>query len=172
MVRILLIFLIVLGTSIPSLAQLNLRGGNDNLEIDYSNPSTYQIGGITVKGTQSLDPNAIVLLTGLSVGDQIEVPGLEISDAIKNLWGQGLFSDIQVNYTKVVGNKIFLEFVITEQPRLSRFKLEGVSKSEADDIREKINLYKEKILTKNLIYSTKTTIRKSTTFSSLFRSLS
>lgn len=159
MVRILLIFLIVLGTSIPSLAQLNLRGGNDNLEIDYSNPSTYQIGGITVKGTQSLDPNAIVLLTGLSVGDQIEVPGLEISDAIKNLWGQGLFSDIQVNYTKVVGNKIFLEFIITEQPRLSRFKLEGVSKSEADDIREKINLYKEKILTKNLIYSTKTTIR-------------
>jgi len=142
-----------------SFAQLNIKGQTNSIEVDYSLPKTYTLGGITVEGTSSLDPNAIILLSGLSVGDEIDVPGLKISDAIRKLWDQGLFSDIQVSYSKVEGNRIFLEFNITEQPRLSRYKFEGVSKSEADDLREKINLYREKIITNNLTYSTKTTVR-------------
>jgi len=159
-VRSLVLSLVLgLGIVFPLQAQLNVRGQSQSISVDYSTPKTYTLGGITVKGTSSLDPNAIILLTGLSVGDQIDVPGLEVSDAIRKLWDQGLFSDIQVGYTKVEGNRIFLEFTIEEQPRLSRYKFEGVSKSEADDIREKINLYREKIITNNLVYSTKTTIR-------------
>lgn len=140
-----------------SFAQISVRGGND-LEIDYSNPRTFEIGGITVSGTKSLDPNAVALLTSLSIGQQIKVPGDELTSAIKNLWAQGLFSDIQVSFTNIIGNRIFLDFYVEEQPRLSRFRLEGVSKSEADDIREKINFYKEKIVTKNLLLSTKSVI--------------
>ena len=133
---------------------------NQDLEVNYSSPKKYILGGITVSGTKVLDPNALVLLTGLSVGSKIDIPSEKVSSAIKNLWKQGLFSDIQITIQRVVGDKIYLEFHITEQPRLSRFKLNGVSKGEADDIREDINLYRERIVTNNLIVSTKSKIRR------------
>lgn len=153
----LIVFACILNSQ-NAIGQLNMMG-QSNQSIDYSNPRSYTLGGITVSGTQTLDPNALILLTGLSIGNEITVPGQDISKAIKNLWDQGLFSNIQVTYTKIIGNKIYLDFEVTEQPRLSRFRLEGVSKSEADDIREEINLYKEKVVTKNIVYNTKSSIR-------------
>lgn len=131
-----------------------------SLEVDYATPKSYILGGIAITGAKVLDPNALVLLTGLSVGEKIDIPGDKISTSIKNLWKQGLFSDIQVSVQRVVGNRVFLEFHITEQLRLSRFTLKGVSKGEADKVREEINLYKERIVTNNLIVSTKAKIRK------------
>lgn len=136
------------------------NANNSSIEIDYSTPKKYVLGGIAITGTKVLDPNALVLLTGLTVGSEINIPGDKVSGAIKNLWKQGLFSDISISVQRVVGNKIYLEFAITEQPRLSRFKLNGVSKGEADDIREDINLYRERIVTNNLIVSTKAKIRR------------
>ena len=140
-------------------AQLKLKGGNRSFQVDYANPQKLELGGITVSGTKMLDPNAIILLTGLTIGDKIDVPGDDIANAIRNLWGQGLFSDVEVTHSRVQGEKIFLNFHVTEQPRLSRFSLKGVKKTEADKLREKINLYKEKIVTKNLIVTTRNTIR-------------
>ena len=134
--------------------------GNTTVEIDYSSPQKYTLGGIIVTGTKVLDPNALVLLTGLQVGSIIEIPGERVSGAIKNLWKQGLFSDVTISIQRVVGDKVYLEFAIKEQPRLSRFVLEGVTKSEADKIREDINLYRERIVTNNLIVSTKAKIRR------------
>lgn len=139
---------------------MNLKGQSSSTTIDYSLPQEYELGGITVSGTKSLDPNAIILLTGLTIGQKINVPGEKISQAIRNLWDQGLFSDITISYTRVQGNRIYLDFYVTEQPRLSRFRFEGVSKSEADDIRENINLYREKIVTRNLVFSTRRSIRE------------
>lgn len=133
---------------------------NGTFEVDYSNPKKYVLGGIEVTGTKVLDPNALVLLTGLSIGQSIDVPGDKLSAAIKNLWKQGLFSDVVISVKRVVGDKIYLEFHIKEQPRLSRFSLQGVSKGEADKIREEINLYKERIVTNNLLVSTESKIRK------------
>ncbi|MGB1002980.1 MAG: BamA/OMP85 family outer membrane protein [Salibacteraceae bacterium] len=145
----------------PILLNAQITNGNSsNFEVDYSNPKKYVLGGIVITGTKVLDPNALVLLTGLTVGSEINVPGDNLSGSIKKLWKQGLFSDIQIYVQRVVGNKIYLEFKITEQPRLSRFKLKGVSKGEADDIREEINLYRERIVTNNLVVSTKAKIRR------------
>lgn len=124
----------------------------------YSAPRTYEIAGIRVEGANNLDEGAIRLLSGLSVGQTIEVPGDETADALKKLWKQDLFSDIQLLSERVEGKKIFLVIKIQERPRLSRFRFEGVSKSEADDLRERIDLYKEKIVTENLVISTQRNI--------------
>ena len=99
----------------------------------YSSPKTYEIGGITVEGAENLDEGAIRLLSGLNVGDKIDVPGEETSEALNKLWKQDLFSDVQLLSQRIEGNKIFLIIKITERSRLSRFKFSGVSKSEADD---------------------------------------
>jgi outer membrane protein insertion porin family len=133
-------------------AQVTL-GSNSN--ISYSNPRQYEIGGVSVEGANNLDEGAIRLLSGLNIGDEISVPGDETAEAIRKLWKQDLFSDVQLLSERVEGDKIYLIIKIQERPRLSRFGFSGVSKSEADDLREKINLYKEKIVTENLMIATK-----------------
>ena len=154
-----LVFLMLLVSPFFANGQIS-NVSNSAIEIDYSTPKKYTLGGIVISGTKVLDPNALVLLTGLSVGSELTIPGDRVSNAIRNLWKQGLFSDIQISIQRVVGEKIYLEFAIVEQPRLSRFKLEGVSKGEADNLREEINLYRERIVTNNLIVSTKSKIRR------------
>ena len=125
------------------------------VEIDYANPKEYVIGPIEVTGTKYLDKSVLKLLSGLTEGDRIMIPGDQVAKAIENLWKQGLFSDISINAQKVVGDKIFLEFVLQERPRLSSFRFTGTRKSEEDDIRDKIKLIKGKVVTEDLILTTK-----------------
>ena len=40
-------------------------------------PHKYELGGISVSGARYLDPNTLIGLTGLRVGDPINVPGEE-----------------------------------------------------------------------------------------------
>ncbi|MGD1847649.1 MAG: outer membrane protein assembly factor [Salibacteraceae bacterium] len=140
---------------LPSFGQLRLGQSNS---VEYSSPKRLEIAAITVSGTDVLDPQAIQLLSGLEVGQSINVPGDEISDALRLLWDQKLFSDIQFRYTKIQNGYIWLEIQVKEQPRLSRFSFRGVSKSEADNLREDMNLYKEKIVTENLLFITRSKV--------------
>ena len=137
--------------------QAQIKMGGDSLIIDYGNPQQYEVGGIVTSGTQFLDEAVLINISGISVGDSIDVPGEKISKAIENLWKQGLFSDIKIVATHSFGKKIFLEIRLQERPRLSTFKFTGVSKSEADKIREKISLG-DKVVTENLLETTKNTI--------------
>ena len=130
----------------------------DKINIDYSAPVEYDLGGITVSGTEYLDQSGLITLSGLTVGQKITIPSDEISDVIRKLWKQNLFSEIAISYTKTHGSTIFLNIHVKEHPRLSKFKFTGVRKSEADNLREKINLYREKIVTDNLLISTKNTV--------------
>ncbi|HMT28630.1 MAG TPA: POTRA domain-containing protein, partial [Bacteroidia bacterium] len=135
--------------------------GDENANmIDYGQPRDYEIAGITVSGIKFLDEKVLITLTGLSVGDKVRVPGDKFSKAIENLWKQGLLSDVKIVATKIQDNKIFLELKLQERPRLSRFSFEGVTKSEADKLREKINLVSGKIITENLIQTTENEVKK------------
>lgn len=134
-------------------------GGSDGILIDFNNPKEYELGGITVSGVQFLDESVLITLTGLNVGDRYRIPGERISMAVENLWKQGLLSDIKVIATKVIGDRIFLNFQLSERPRLSRFAFQGISKSEADKLREKLQLVKGKVITENLVYLTRNQVR-------------
>jgi outer membrane protein insertion porin family len=108
----------------------------------------YIIGGIQTSGTQYLDDDLIIAVTGLSVGKTIKLPYDEsISKAIKSLWKQELFSDVSINVDKIVGDKVFLKINIEERPRISRWNFRGLRKSEAQEINKKLNLVKGKVLT-------------------------
>lgn len=107
---------------------------------DYKSPTEYIIGDIKVTGVQFLDPNAIIAITNLKIGDKIAIPGDQISNAIKKIWDQGLIGDVEVNIEKIEGTQIFLEFVLKERPRLSKYVFnKGVKKGERDDLLEKID---------------------------------
>ncbi len=153
-----LFFLFLLLVSLkPVTAQVVIGGSDDNI-LDYSRPREYEIAAITVTGIKFLDEKVLITLSGLSVGDKLKVPGDKIARAVENLWKQGLLSDIKIVATKIQDQKIFLELRLQERPRLSRFSFNGVTKSDADKIREKIKLVTGKIITENLLQTTKNEI--------------
>lgn len=131
-----------------------------NQDIDFSNPKEYELGGITVSGVSFLDESVLITLTGLNVGERYKIPGEKIAAAIENLWKQGLLADIKVSASKIIGERIFLNFQLSERPRLSKFAFSGISKNEADKLREKLQLVKGKVITENLIQMTKNQVRE------------
>src|ERR1035437_9818569 len=135
-------------------------GGTDSTTRDFSTPKQYEIGGITVTGANHLDQKVLTLLSGLSVGDKVQVPGDKFSSAIENLWKQGLFEDVKITANKIQGTTIFINIEVTERPRLSKFALKGMTKGEADDVREKIKLIKGKVVTDGLISSTAVKVKE------------
>lgn len=136
-------------------AQISVGGE----KFDYAAPKQYEIGGITVSGTKYLDKKVLTLLSGLSVGEKIQVPGEGVTEAVKKLWDQGLFSDVGIYLDRIDGDLIFLEIKLTERPRLNRFALKGVKKGDANDIRDKVKLIKGKVVTDNLLVSSENIIR-------------
>lgn len=128
-------------------------------EIPKSNE--YTIGGITVSGNKFIDEDLLLVVTGLSVGNKIHLPNDEsISKAIRNLWKQDLFSDVKISVTKIIGDKAFLDIHIEERPRLSKKNFKGVKKSEANDLNEKINLVKNKVVTEAIKQDAVSRIKK------------
>ncbi|MDP2722454.1 MAG: POTRA domain-containing protein [Bacteroidales bacterium] len=138
-------------------AQISL--GSDLSKINYEKPVEYIIGGVEVTGVQYLDKNVIIMLSELEVGKRVKIPGDEITSAIRKLWEQGMFDNISITATSIKGNSIFLSLNLQERPRLSKFSFDGIRKTEADDIREKINLTRGDIVTDHLMIRTKNIIK-------------
>lgn len=153
--RDLLFLLLLLAFARHSGAQTAI---GDRFTPDYTSPKEYYIGGITVSGVKYLDGNVLIMLSGLTVGDRIKIPGDKISQSVRKLWEQGLFEDIQITVSKVIDNQAFLDINLRERPRLSKFQFNGVKKSDADDIRQKIRLVKGDYVTDNLLLKTKNII--------------
>lgn len=129
------------------------------LDIDFMSPQEYEIGPIRVEGADNYDHNAIKLLAGLRQGQSITIPGEDISKAIKNLWAEGIFSDIEIRADKEIAGVIYMVIKVAPRPKLSRFKFTGINKRDADKIREEISLFSGKTITENLVFATKSKIR-------------
>jgi outer membrane protein insertion porin family len=153
--RNLILFLLLVATTVPLYAQITI--GND-IGIDYANPKEYEIGGITFSGLKYMDQNVLLMLSGLTVGDRIMVPGERITNSVRKLWDQGFFEDIRISVTGIYAEKIFLEIYLKERPRLAKFAINGVKKSDVDNIREKIKLVSGDYVTDNLVLKTKNII--------------
>jgi len=110
-------------------------------------PKVYVLSGLEVEGTKYVDPNGIKNLSGLTVGSSVRIPGSDISDAIKRLWQKDLFSNVSIRQDNVVGKNIFLTIEVTERARISRFSFQGINKTQADELKEKINFISGTILT-------------------------
>lgn len=60
-------------------------------DISYAGtPRSVTIGGIAVSGADGYEDYMLTGISGLSVGQQIDLPGDEITDAIKHYWKYGL----------------------------------------------------------------------------------
>ena len=136
---------------------LNLNSPDD---ISYLDPKNYVIGGVTVTGAQYLDAEVLITISKLSVGQYIEVPSEQTSSVIKALMDQNLFEDVQLYATKIEDETIYLEIRVVERPRLTRVDINGLSKTQTEEVRKRLNTNSGKIVNDNLLMTTKTTIEK------------
>lgn len=119
-------------------AQVLTLGGDS---ISYAAPKEYVIAKTVIKGITTLDEKVLKLVSGLVEGVRLTVPGDKIADAVKNLWRQGFFDDIQINVTKIEGEAIYLEIVLQEKPRMGGLAFRG-------DVKKK----KPRILSQNFVF--------------------
>ncbi|MAU71868.1 MAG: outer membrane protein assembly factor BamA [Pseudozobellia sp.] len=124
-------------------------------ELSFDDGKRYILGGLEVTGLQSYNEQTVKTYTGLRVGQPITVPGDELSEIIKKLWGLELFKDIQFHLVDIKDDQVFLELEITERPTLSDIKINGIKERKVDDIVKDTDLKKGKKITESLIANTK-----------------
>lgn len=151
----------VLSTSVSGQIRFGKQAKtDDDLSVNYSSPREYEIAEIKVQGVQFLDNNALISLSGLRVGDKLKIPGDEIASAIKKLWKQGIIGDISISAEKIEDGKVWLVLELKERPRLTQYEFEGVSKSQASELKDKVDLVRGKILTDVVIKNTELSVKK------------
>lgn len=124
------------------------------------NPHTYTIGGINLSGVDNYEPYVIIGISGLSVGDVIDVPGDAITTAVKNYWKHGLFADVSIEADSIVGNKIYLGINLKQRPRISNINYNGVKKGEREDLELKLPLRKGNQITPNIVDRSKKIVKQ------------
>ena len=150
MKRTYLIIIGLFGLLLPLLPQVVKREVAP--EIDYNRtPKQYYIGQITVDGVKNYDERLLIGLSGLAEGEKIEIPGEEITKAVKRYWRNGLFSNVAISVDSLVGDSAYLHIQLTQRPRISQINFNGVRKNERDDLKEKMGLIKDSQLTPNMI---------------------
>lgn len=121
--------------------------GGDSSQVAYG-AVEYTLVKVNVIGTVAINPDIVVLISGLPIGDKIMVPGEKTSSAIDNLWREGLFENITLNINKIEGEYIWLDLVVVEKPAILDIKYRTVSgksikKSEKEDLDEKLPLKRQ-----------------------------
>ena len=123
-----------------------------NPDITYAgNPRSCVVAGIAVSGVEGYEDYMLTGISGLSVGQQVAVPGNEITDAVKRYWRHGLFSRVAITADSIIGDKIYLHIHLATRPRVSVINYIGLKKSEREDMEQKLGLLKGNQITPNMI---------------------
>lgn len=120
----------------------------------------YILGGIVVDGIKGFDDEYLLGLSGLEVGKTYEVPGIEMSEAVRRYWAQKLFSNVRIEADSIVGSKIYLHVYLTAQPRISSIQYQGIKKSEREDIEQMLGLQKGNQITPDMVDRAKLIIKR------------
>ena len=132
-----------------------------NPDISYAGmPRSCEIGGIAVEGVEGYEDYVLAGLSGLSVGQMIDVPGSQITEAVKRYWRNGLFSKVSITADSIVGSKIYLCIHLGMRPRISGINYHGLKKAEREDMETKLGMMRGGQLTPNMIDRAKILAKK------------
>ncbi len=121
-------------------------------DITYAgSPRDVVIGGINVSGMSGYEDYMLTGISGLTVGQHIELPGTAITEAVKRYWKHGLFSEVQIAADSLVGDKVYLHISLKARPRVSQINYIGLKKSERQDMEQKLGILKGGQITPNMI---------------------
>lgn len=138
-------FLLLLSISIAFIPQQTVGQDRDSLALEIVDPTTirpqqYEIRELNISGLVTARENYLINSSGLDVGDTIQIPGEDIANAIRRIYRTGIFSDVQITYEPVGINEVIINIIVEEEPRLQRYELVGIKRSQRRDLREQLNL--------------------------------
>ena len=157
-VRLILILLFLFPCVVVS-AQEVISG--QGVEIDYSKPKTYTVGGVTTEGLKSRRADQVLSVLGIHEGDKIQIPGADVSAALKRIWLQRAFSTVGLYIDSLSASRdtAYLVLRLTERPRVIRWDFKGIRNSDRDELRERLTLKRGGELS-DYVISTSTNIIK------------
>ena len=131
------------------------------VEVSYASaPRHVEIGGIAVEGIEGYEDFVVIGLSGLSVGQEIDIPGAEVTEAVKRYWKHGLFSKVSITADSIIDNKVYMTIHLAMRPKITAINYYGVKKSEREDLESRIGMAKGMSLTKNLVDRAKILAKK------------
>ncbi len=160
MKRLLIPFVVLLAALAATAQEASDTIYNPTITYTSQRGRTYEIAGIEVEGAPNYDPTIIIGYTGLKVGQKIDIPGEDITDACKRLWRQGLFSNVQILVDKTVGSKAWLTINLREQPRIASINYIGAKKGEQKDLQDRLQLAQGNQITQNIVNRAEQIIKK------------
>ena len=133
--------LCVLLLSIISVAVF-AQNADNTINVDYSRPSKYVLGGVAVHGNTYLGKEQILQYAGLREGMEVTIPGDQVSAIVNRLWQQRYFQDVSIAVDSVSSKKdtVWLKIDIQERPRVSQWIFSGVKPSVKKEIQERTTL--------------------------------
>jgi len=148
-----------------SLSQIASAQDSDSTSIEIQDPTSisprdYQIRNITLTGLITARESYLLNSSGLEIGETIQIPGEEISSAIRQIYRTGIFSDVQISYERVGTDEVIINIQVEEEPRLERYEITGVKRSQRRDLREQLNLLRGFAVTNSIREQALITIRR------------
>ncbi|WP_091083330.1 outer membrane protein assembly factor BamA [Flavobacterium gillisiae] len=150
---------LVLNKSIKAVLTLVLLGSFSQIKaqerVPFDQGQKYILADVVLTNKISFNDQTVVTFAGLEKGQEITVPGEEISSAIKKLGKLGLFDEISFYINRIENDSIYLDLEIKELPKLNNVKFVGVKKNKTDALIKDNGLTKSKVVNENLITTTK-----------------
>jgi len=122
---------------------------------NYNKGDYYVLDTIVVSGLKKFSDKTVVAYSGLRKGQNIQVPGEEISNLLKKLWNLELFSDVNIFISDISGKSAKLEISVEELPVLNNYKINGIKKGQSETIIDETELSEGKRLSESFLTNTK-----------------
>jgi outer membrane protein insertion porin family len=111
---------------------------------------TVKILGISVEGNRpgsGTESDAIIANSGLIVGEEIQVPGDRVRQALQRLWALKIFSDVRVTVEQRVEDGVYLVITVAEYPRLGAIAFDGNDELDEEDLQSAAGAVVGQVLT-------------------------
>lgn len=107
-------------------------------------PASARINAIDVRGTQRIEASAVETYLGITPGT--DVTREDINKGLKNLYGTGFFSDVDITPS---GNTLVV--TVQENPSINEVRFEGNDRISTEDLEKEVNLKSRSIYTKSRV---------------------
>ncbi len=123
--------------------------------IPFDQGKKYILADVALVGKLSFNSQTVITFAGLEKGQEVTIPGEELSNAIRKLGKLGLFDEISFYVNKIQKDSIYLELYLEELPKLNHVKFTGIKKNKTEDLIKETGITQGKVVNENLITTTK-----------------
>lgn len=141
---------------------LQAQSGNPNVgRLSMMKDDKYEIVDIAVSGTKTLDAELLAITSGLQKGDKILLEDdPAIAKAVRKLWDQKMLEDVRVDINKIEGNRVWLLITVVERAKIGTLSIKGVRSTQETELKTKLNLVNERMVTESLKQDIQETVKK------------